>query len=279
MKILLFGVRGQLGSVMYDELTRRGHEVKGLTHEDIDITDEAKVTDVILTGRPDAVVNCAAYNAVDKAESEEDICRRINTYAVGYMAGASEKVGAKFMHFSSDYVFDGRGNEPIAEDTQVHPLNIYGKSKADSEKLATSLCNRTYLVRVTWLYSTEGSNFVNTMLRLAETNRTIRVVNDQIGSPTYAPDLAQPLCDMLESDKYGIYNLTGSGYCSWYEFARRIFEIAGKDIEVIPITSREYRSAALRPQNSRLSVQKAVSEGFGPLPSWEESLKKMLIKR
>lgn len=279
MKIILFGVNGQLGSVLYEGLKVRGNEVIGLTHADIDIADKQTVTDVITDLKPDCVVNCAAYNAVDRAESEEVLCRMVNTDAVGFMAAASESVGAKFMTFSSDYVFDGKSSTPITEDTPKNPLNIYGRSKADSEELALKLCSRSFVVRVTWLYGPNGSNFVNTMLKLALTHDTLRVVNDQVGSPTFAEDLVPALCDMLESDKYGVYNLSNSGFCTWYEFACKIFELADAKINVIPVTTAEYGSKAARPLNSRLSKEKAEKCGFAPLPSWEDALKRFFEKR
>lgn len=278
MRIILFGINGQLGSPLYEALKKRGHDVAGFSHADLDVTDEIAVRKTVERIAPDAVVNCVAYNAVDRAEDEEELCRKVNTDAVGYMASAAESVHASFMTFSSDYVFDGSGTEPIPEDAPVGPLNIYGRSKADAERIAFEKCSRAFVVRVSWLYSDRENNFVATMRKLAQNHSSLRVVCDQIGSPTYAPDIVEILCNMLESEEYGIYNLSNEGFCSRYELACKIFELAGFDVQVVPVKTSEFESKAQRPLNSRLSKKKIYKNGFGNIPSWEESLKKCIEK-
>lgn len=273
MTVFITGATGQLGSVLAAELKARGHKVIAPGHSELDISNRVAVLTYVRNVQPDAIVNCAAYNYVDKAETEKEQCRALNTLAVGYLAEAAASVNAKLMHFSTDYVFDGRGNEEYPEDATPNPLNIYGKTKAESEALVRKVLNRHFIVRVSWLYSVSGSNFVNTMLRLSESRSELKVVADQIGSPTYAPTLAKPLADMLESNRYGTYNLTSEGFVSWCDFAREIFKYAGKNVKVIPISTEEYNAAALRPKNSRLSKKKAFEAGFGPTGSWQEQLR------
>lgn len=279
MTVFLTGATGQLGSVLKTELLSHGHKIIAPGHRELDICDSDAVMKAVLDAKPDAIVNCVAYNYVDKAESEQEECMKLNTAAAGYLAQAARAVGAKIMHFSTDYIFDGEGTEPIPENAPVGPLNIYGKSKADSEALLRSITDRHFIVRVSWLYSLTGGNFVNTMLRLGATRPVLNVVSDQIGSPTYAPALAKPLADMLESDKFGTYNLTSDGFVSWYDFARAIFMRAKLDVTVLPVTSEEYASAARRPKNSRLSKEKAYAEGFGPTGTWQEQLDMYFAER
>lgn len=272
MIIFLTGSTGQLGSVLTKELEARGHHVVAPHHSELDICDREAVFEAVNNVHPDAVVNCAAYNQVDRAETDIDSCMRLNVQAVEYLAAAAAAVGAKFMHFSTDYVFDGSGNAPFAEDDVAAPLNIYGRSKADSEATVRRTLDRHFIVRVSWLYSLSGSNFVNTMLRLGQTRSELKVVADQIGSPTYAPRLAGPLADMLESELYGTYNLTSEEFVTWCDFARAIFTRAGMDVNVVPVSSEEYGSAAQRPKNSRLSKKKAAEAGFAPIGAWQEHL-------
>lgn len=272
MTVFLTGATGQLGSVLAAELESCGHTVIAPHHSELDICDRDAVCRAVSEANPDAVVNCAAYNFVDRAETDVDRCMSLNTLAAAYLAEAASSAGAKFMHFSTDYVFDGSGTEPFDEDAGTAPLNIYGQSKADSEVVVRETLDRHFIVRVSWLYSLQGSNFVNTMLRLGENHKELRVVADQTGSPTYAPALAGPLADMLESELYGTYNLTSEGFVTWYDFARAIFTRAGMDVNVVPVTSEEYGSRAVRPKNSRLSKKKAYEAGFGPIGTWQEQL-------
>lgn len=283
MKIIITGASGQLGSVMNEELCRRGHEVHAFSHDSLDITDEAAVGRAFEAAAPDAVVNCAAYNAVDRAEDEPDLCRRINVTGSVNIAEACRKAGARLMTFSSDYIFDGSGTEPFDERAVPAPLNVYGRSKSEAEERLRAIISELYIVRVSWLYGYGGRNFVNTMLRLSENaasgredSPVLRIVSDQIGSPTFVDDLAVPLADMLESGHFGTYNLTNTGYCSWYEFAAAIFEMTGRNVNTIPVSSEEYGSRAIRPLNSRMSCKTAYSLGFGPLRGWKEALAQYL---
>lgn len=272
MKVFLTGAAGQLGSVLSEELRARGHEVTATGHKELDICDRDAILQAVSASAPDAVVNCAAYNKVDQAETDADNCMLCNTKATACLAEAAALTGAKFMTFSTDYIFDGRQTEPYDEEAEAAPLNVYGRSKAESETAVREILDRHFIVRVSWLYNNNGSNFVNTMLRLGKTKSELRVVADQIGSPTYAPRLAKPLADMLESDKYGTYNLTSEGFVTWYDFAKAIFEHADMPVKVIPVTSSEYKTAALRPKSSRLSKKKACKAGFGPIGTWQEHL-------
>ncbi len=278
MKILILGARGQLGRELKNELEKRGNELLCPSHAELDITCKEALGRVLGDFRPDAVVNCVAYNQVDAAEEETELCGRINCEANITLARLCDAIGSKLMFFSTDYVFDGEGCEPISEEAPAGPLSVYGKSKADAETVIKNNCGRFFIVRVSWLYNNGCGNFVNTMLRLGASRSEISVVADQIGSPTFAPHLAGPLCDMLESDKFGTYNLTSSGFCSWYEFACEIFKSAGMSVKVNPITTKEYNAPAKRPLNSRLSKDKAIRAGFGPLPDWKAGLKDFFKK-
>lgn len=279
LRVLLTGGSGQLGSVLRSELEKRGHIVIAPSHAELDVTDRDKVLKYIKAQRPDAIVNCVAYNFVDKAETEREACRRLNLDAVIWLTLAARELGAKLMHFSSDYVFEGSGYTPMSEDEPTGPLNEYGRTKVMSEQAVRKAVDKHFVVRVSWLYSDDGANFANTMLKLGESRKEIKVVCDQIGAPTYAPMLAKPLCNMLESEEYGTYNLTAEGCVNWADFAEAIFKGAGMDVTVVPITTEEYASHAKRPLNSRLDCTKAMRAGFGDVGTWEDGLKQFLVKK
>ena len=279
MKVLVTGAKGQLGYDVVNELTLRGHEAIGVDISEMDITSAAQTMNVIAEIAPDAVIHCAAWTAVDAAEDNEDAVRRVNADGTRNVASACKAVGAKMMYISTDYVFDGQGTEPWQADCKTFaPLNIYGRTKLEGEKAVAETLDKYFIVRIAWVFGAHGKNFVDTMLRLGQTHDTLRVVSDQIGTPTYTPDLARLLVDMTETDKYGYYNATNEGgYISWYEFACEIFRQAGIKTKVIPVTTKEYGlSKAKRPFNSRLDKSKLTANGFKPLPDWRDALERYM---
>lgn len=278
MKVLVTGVKGQLGYDVAGELAKRGTEVVGVDVDEMDITDEAAVQRVILGAAPDAVIHCAAYTAVDAAEDNEEMCRRVNADGTRYIANVCKELDIKMLYISTDYVFDGQGTRPWEPDDERNPLSVYGQTKYEGELAVQNALDKYFIVRITWTFGVNGKNFVKTMLRLAEKGSSIRVVNDQYGSPTATADLAVLLSDMIETEKYGIYHATNEGICTWYEFTCEIFRQAGIDIEVVPVTTEEYNAKAKRPANSRLSKEKLVANGFRRLPSWQDALTRYLIK-
>ena len=274
MKILVTGVKGQLGYDVMKEGARRGLECIGADIDEFDITDEKQTHDFILSLRPDAVIHCAAYSAVDRAEDEPELCERVNAKGTENIAKAAKEIDAKMIYISTDYVFDGKGDTPFETDSPAAPQCEYGKSKYMGELAVKELLSKYFIVRISWVFGVNGNNFVKTMLRLAKTNSEIRVVNDQIGSPTCTADLAPLLLDMVVTDKYGVYHATNEGICSWYEFASKIFEYAGVDVKVTGIPTSEYKAAkAVRPMNSRMSKRSLSDAGFKLLPRWEDTLK------
>lgn len=278
MKVLVTGVKGQLGYDVADELEKRGTEVVGVDVDEMDITDEAAVRRVILEASPDAVIHCAAYTAVDAAEDNEEMCRRVNADGTRYIADVCKELDIKMLYISTDYVFDGQGTRPWEPDDERKPLSVYGQTKYEGELAVQNTLDKYFIVRITWTFGVNGKNFVKTMLRLAETNKRITVVNDQYGSPTATADLAVLLSDMIETEKYGIYHATNEGICTWYEFTCEIFRQAGIDVEVVPVTSEEYNAKAKRPANSRMSKDKLDANGFKRLPSWQDALTRYLTK-
>ena len=279
MKVLVTGAKGQLGYDVVNELTLRGHEAIGVDISEMDITSAAQTMNVIAEISPDAVIHCAAWTAVDAAEDNEDAVRRVNADGTRNVASACKAVGAKMMYISTDYVFDGQGTEPWSADCKTFaPLNVYGRTKLEGECAVADNIDNYFIVRIAWVFGAHGKNFVDTMLRLGQTHDTLRVVNDQIGTPTYTPDLARLLVDMIETDKYGYYNATNEGgYISWYDFACEIFRQAGMKTKVIPVTTEEYGlSKAKRPFNSRLDKSKLSANGFKPLPDWRNALERYL---
>lgn len=276
MKVLVTGVKGQLGYDVMAELARRNIEAIGVDIDEMDITDKISVEKVIGEAAPDVVVHCAAYTAVDAAEDNEALCRRVNADGTRNIAEVCKKLDCKMVYISTDYVFDGQGTRPWEPDDERHPLNVYGQTKYEGELAVQENLSRYFIVRIAWVFGRNGKNFIKTMLKLAETHDKLTVVNDQFGSPTYTYDLAKLLVDMIQTDKYGIYHATNEGICTWYEFACEIFRQAGVKIEVEPVPASEYPAKAKRPENSRLDKSKLTENGFERLPSWQDALTRYL---
>ena len=281
MKVIVTGAKGLLGSDVMDALKRRGHQAVGLDIEELDITKRDMVLERFEEEKPDAVIHCAAWTAVDAAEEEanREICHRINVGGTRFVAEACRAVGAKMLYLSTDYVFDGKGTRPWEPDDKNYaPLNVYGQSKLDGELAVSSVLEKYFIVRTAWVFGLNGNNFIKTMLSAGRKFTELRVVNDQIGTPTYTLDLARLLVDMIETDKYGYYHATNEGgYISWYDFACEIFKQAGYDVKVTPVTTAEYGlSKAKRPFNSRLDKSKLAENGFTPLPVWHDAVKRYL---
>lgn len=281
MKVLVTGVNGQLGFDVVNELNKRGHESVGVDISEMDVTDAANVKRVMNNVKPDAVVHCAAWTAVDAAEDKENIdkVRAINYFGTKYIAEECKKLDCKLIYISTDYVFDGQGTKPWEPDCKdYNPLNVYGRTKLEGELAVAESLEKYFIVRIAWVFGLNGKNFIKTMLNVGKTHKTVRVVNDQIGTPTYTYDLARLLVDMVESEKYGYYHATNEGgYISWFDFTKEIFKLAGYDTEVIPVSTSEYGlSKAARPFNSRLDKSKLVQNGFKPLPAWQNALKRYL---
>ena len=299
MKVFVTGVGCQLGHDVRNELHRRGHEGIGsdiassysgvtdgspvcdMPYVQLDITDEAAVNAVLAQVKPDAVVHCAAWTAVDAAEDEDKqpLVRRINVDGTAYIANACKALDCKMVYLSTDYVFDGQGDTPWQPDHKDYrPLNVYGQTKLEGELAVSGTLEKFFIVRIAWVFGLNGKNFIKTMLSLGQKYDTLRVVSDQIGTPTYTLDLARLLVDMLQTEKYGYYHATNEGgYISWHEFACEIFCQAGMQVDVQPVTTAEYGvSKAARPFNSRLDKSKLVEQGFQPLPAWQDALHRYL---
>lgn len=299
MKVFVTGVGGQLGHDCVNELTSRGHEAVGsdiqgtysgvvdgsavtvAPYVQLDITDKDAVARTIEEIKPDAVIHCAAWTAVDAAEDEENREKvdKINHLGTQYIAEAAKAVDAKMVYISTDYVFDGQGERPWEPDDKCYaPLNVYGQSKLDGELAVSSILDKYFIVRIAWVFGLNGKNFIKTMINVGKTHDTVRVVNDQIGTPTYTLDLARLLVDMVETDKYGYYHATNEGgYISWYDFCCEFYKQYGLNTTVIPVTTAEYGlSKAVRPFNSRLEKKKLVENGFKPLPDWRDAVARYL---
>ena len=273
MKVLVTGVKGQLGYDVVRELQKRGHEAVGVDIDEMDITDAAAVERVMTEVQPDAVIHCSAYTAVDRAEEDIEICRRVNVDGTENIAKICKKLDCKMLYLSTDYIFSGDGERPWEPDDEASPLNAYGQSKYDGELALKKYVEKYFIVRISWVFGINGNNFIKTMLRLGRENGAVKVVDDQIGSPTYTYDLARLLVDMIESDRYGAYHATNEGICSWYEFAKEIFRAAGMDnVSVTPVKSGEFPVKAKRPKNSRMSKEKLVTNGFSLLPAWQDAV-------
>ena len=276
--ILITGILGQLGYDLSKELTRRGVEFIAPSLEELELTTEAGAKNFILDKKPEVVAHCAAYTAVDKAESEEELALTVNGFGTRWVAEACREVGAKMIYISTDYVFGGDGKIPYEVNDEKNPVNMYGRTKLLGEDAVNALVDKHFIVRTSWVFGINGHNFIKTMLRLAETNKKVRVVNDQIGSPTYTVDLARLLADMAASEKFGTYHATNEGFCSWAEFTREIFDQAGLDVEVEGIPTSEYPTPARRPFNSRLSKKSLDEAGFDRLPTWQDAVKRYLAE-
>ena len=281
MKALVTGVKGQLGYDVVNELTKRGYEAVGVDIEEMDITDEASVNKVIKECNPDVVVHCAAWTAVDAAEDEENIPKvmAVNAKGTENIAKVCKEIDAKMIYISTDYVFNGQGETPWTPDCKDYaPLNVYGETKLAGEFAVAQTLEKYFIVRIAWVFGVNGKNFIKTMLNVGKTHDEVRVVNDQIGTPTYTLDLARLLVDMVETDKYGYYHATNEGgYISWYDFTKEIYAQAGLSTKVTPVTTAEYGiSKAARPFNSRLDKSKLTANGFTPLPTWQDALHRFL---
>lgn len=299
MKVLVTGVAGQLGHDVMNELAKRGYEgigsdvldryagfhdgsaMESMPYVCMDITNKEVVDKTIQEIHPDVVVHCAAWTAVDLAEDADKIerVRNINANGTRNIAQACKDIDAKMVYISTDYVFDGQGSEPWKPDCKDYaPLNVYGQTKLEGELAVSELLDKYFIVRIAWVFGVNGRNFIKTMLNVGQRYDTVRVVNDQIGTPTYTYDLSVLLVDMIETDKYGYYHATNEGgYISWYDFTVEIFKQAGYKTKVVPVTTEEYGlSKAARPFNSRLDKSKLVENGFKPLPTWQDALKRYL---
>lgn len=275
MKIFVTGVKGQLGYDIVRECEKRGIEAIGVDIEEMDITDKTACERVIRAENADAVIHCAAYTAVDAAEDNEDLCRKVNAEGTRNIAEVCRSLDIKMMYFSTDYVFDGSSDRPWKPDDKRKPLNVYGQTKYEGE-LAVEELEKFFIVRIAWVFGVNGKNFVKTMLRLGKEKGEVNVVNDQIGSPTYTYDLAKLAVDMIQTERYGHYHATNEGECTWYTFACQIFNEAGMDVVVNPVDSSAFLAKAKRPHNSRMEKEKLTENGFERLPSWQDALKRYL---
>ena len=278
MKIIVTGAKGQLGYDVVLQLKKCGHTTIEADLPELDITDKSAVEAFFESNNPDGVIHCAAYTNVDGAEAEKELCEKINFIGTENVAECCKKHNTKLIYISTDYVFDGKGTEPFETDSATAPCNFYGKTKLMGEKAVTGICDKYFIVRISWVFGSNGKNFVKTMLRLSKERNELTVVCDQIGSPTYTPDLAVLLCDMIETEKYGVYHATNEGFCSWAEFAAEIMKLSGVGTKIIPVTSSEYKTVATRPSNSRMSKKSLEDSGFGRLPGWKNALERFLAK-
>ena len=299
MKVLVTGVNGQLGHDVVNELAKRGYHAIGSDIQEtysgmedgsavtkapyvsMDITDEEAVRRVVTELHPDAVIHCAAWTAVDMAEDDDkvDLVRKVNAGGTQYIANAVKEIDAKMIYLSTDYVFDGQGDRPWKPDDKNYaPLNVYGQTKLEGELAVSSTLSKYFIVRIAWVFGLNGKNFIRTMINVGKTHDTVRVVNDQIGTPTYTLDLARLLADMIETEKYGYYHATNEGgYISWYDFCVEFYKQYGLKTNVIPVSTEEYGlSKAARPFNSRLDKSKLIEAGFKPLPKWQDAVSRYL---
>lgn len=299
MRVFVTGVNGQLGHDVMNELYKRGYEATGsdiadtyvgindfspvttMPYVKLDITDTEEVNRVISRLEPDVVIHCAAWTAVDMAEDDDkvELVRNVNAHGTENIAKACKYIDAKMIYISTDYVFDGQGTTPWSPDCKDYkPLNVYGQTKLEGELAVSSILDKYFIVRIAWVFGLNGKNFIKTMINVGKSHDEVRVVNDQIGTPTYTLDLSRLLVDMIETEKYGYYHVTNEGgYISWYDFTKEIYKQYGLDTKVIPVTTEEYGlSKAKRPFNSRLDKSKLIENGFKPLPTWQDALRRYL---
>ena len=299
MKVFVTGVNGQLGHDVVNELIKKGHTVIGSditdkyngvsdgsfvttnTYKGLDITDKTKVDELLLDIKPEAIIHCAAWTAVDLAEDEDKKAKvfNINVNGTKYLANVAKEIDAKMLYLSTDYVFNGQGDRPWKpDDKNFEPLNYYGETKLMGEKVISNILDKYFIVRIAWVFGLNGNNFIKTMINVGKTHDEVRVVNDQIGTPTYTYDLARLLVDMIETDKYGYYHATNEGgYISWYDFTKEIYKQYGLNTKVTPVSTKEYGlSKAARPFNSRLDKTKLVENGFTPLPDYKDAIARYL---
>lgn len=282
MRVLVTGAKGQLGSDLLCELSKRNIESVGIDIEDLDITDAAAtkkvIEDINNKTKLDAIIHCAAYTAVDAAEDNEALVTKINAEGTKNIAEVAKTLDVPMMYISTDYVFDGEGERPWEPDDKRAPLNVYGMAKYKGELYVEELVKKYFIVRISWVFGIHGNNFIKTMLRLGKERGAVSVVNDQIGSPTYTPDLSRLLADMIVTDKYGRYHATNEGLCSWYDFAVEIFKQANLDVAVTPVSSDAFPVKAKRPHNSRMDKSKLTENGFKLLPTWQDALGRYLLE-
>ena len=274
--ILVTGVNGQLGYDVVKVLNKRKIECLGIDKEELDITDSEAVNKYITKLKPECVIHCAAYTAVDKAEDDIEMCTKVNVNGTENIAKACKEIDSKMIYISTDYVYDGKGDKPFEVNGNIAPQSVYGKTKYEGEVKVKELLKKYFIVRISWVFGINGNNFVKTMIRLGKEKESLNVVCDQIGSPTYTADLAPLLCDMAISEKYGIYNATNEGFCSWAEFAEEIMKQAGLKCKINPIPTSEYPSKAVRPFNSRMSKKALINNGFTLMEDWREALNRFL---
>ena len=272
MKVLVTGVKGQLGYDVVKDLEKRGHQPIGVDRDEMDLMDNEAIRTFIMNLKPEAIIHCAAYTAVDKAEEEVETCYQINAESVKVISECAKELDVKLIYISTDYVFDGTKEGEYVETDLPNPINVYGASKLKGEQYVQTLLEKYYIVRISWVFGLNGNNFIKTMRRLGSERDELNIINDQVGSPTYTADLAPLLVDMMETDKYGIYHATNEETCSWYEFANEIFKQSGIEVKTNPITTDQYPTAAKRPMNSRMSKAKLKANGFNLLPTWQEAL-------
>ncbi|MGE4589804.1 MAG: dTDP-4-dehydrorhamnose reductase [Acidaminococcaceae bacterium] len=276
MKILVTGVGGQLGYDVVRELKKRSIDCLGADLKEFDITDYEAAHGFITAYRPDVVIHCSAYTAVDRAEDESELCHRVNATGTENIAKICKEIDAKMIYISTDYVFPGTGEDSSEVDSPTAPQNVYGRTKLEGELAVKKILDKYFIVRISWVFGINGNNFIKTMLKLGKERGALNVVADQIGSPTYTADLAPLLCDMVTTDRYGTYHATNEGVCSWAEFAEEIFKTAKLVCEVNHITTEEYPTKAARPKNSRMSKQSLAAAGFKRLPSWKNAVERYL---
>lgn len=277
MKIIVTGVKGQLGYDIVKAL-ENDHDVIGIDYQQLDLCDNEKTTTFILNHQPQVVIHCAAYTAVDLAEEQQKKCFSINVDASKTIATACKKINATMIYFSTDYVFSGEGTCFYKEDDVKQPINVYGHSKFLGELAVSNTLDKYFIFRISWVFGINGNNFVKTMLKLAKTNNTLTIINDQIGSPTYTVDVATMMKEIINSNHYGTYHLTNEGTCSWYEFAQTIFKLSNINIVLVPILTKNYPTKAKRPLNSRLDKTKLSENGFNRLPSWKNALERYILE-
>ena len=275
--IIVTGAKGQLGSDVCEILKKEGREFLPIDIDDIDLTDKDAVKAFFKARKNiDAVIHCAAYTAVDKAEQEAQKCFDVNAYASELLAYFCEKIEAKMVYISTDYVFGSNSDEALETDDEMDPLNVYGKSKFVGEVSVKHFCKRHFIIRTSWVFGEKNTNFIATMLKLSENHESVNVVCDQVGSPTYSKHLASLICEIVKTEKYGTYHATNEGYCSWSELAEECFKIANKNVKVIPVSTEQYASKTVRPLNSRLSKKSLDEAGFERLPNWRDAVKEYL---
>jgi len=272
-KILVTGAKGQLGYDVVKRLKKDGYEVKGVDISDFDISDTKKTVAFIKKNKPNVVVHCSAYTAVDKAESEKELCYKVNTVGTKNIAVVCKEIDAAMCYISTDYVFNGQGNIPFETTDKTTPLGVYGQTKLDGEIIVQEILDKFFIIRISWVFGKNGNNFVKTMLRLSNERESLSVVADQIGSPTYTVDAADFIAYLVDKNQYGVYHFTNEGFCSWHDFAKEIFTQKNMPIDLKPISTAEYKTPAARPLNSRLSKRSVYDIGYKKIPSWQDALR------